>query len=419
MGNPHCCMRPDKKLENNLEAKNLYSSNKYMIKPQDNKKPLIEINNIKELKESIPLQNNNNSTLCLNNNINNQNNDEILTKNNLDDRNGNTFIFPSEENLTEKEEKIKKIQKQFRSYHLLNKFKNEIKPSLSIKTANYINRLYFQCSKLGDVIDNPEFSSDNYQKFYPKDEPFFVFDKGKVYNKQIRIKNLEHPESLEIYEGEMNYKNLKHGFGTLTTPLFKMKGTWRNDYFTGWGEKLFRNGDSYEGKFIKGDLNGKGIFRNKDGNVYIGDFVNNERCGKGELTTNKYNYIGDFRNNKFNGKGKIEFIEDGSIYEGQFVDNEIEGKGKYKWKNGEVYEGQMKKGKMEGFGKYYYNNGNIYEGEYSDGIRNGRGKLIYPEGKIYEGIFVNGLPDGEGFYTKDGQTSKVLYTKGKFTKIIA
>ena len=408
-------MRPDQKSESKLEARNLFSSNQKMIKNKDiqNIKPIIEVNNIKEKKNSLILPNNN-STIYLNIN------DENFTKiNNLEEKNENTLIYALEENITEKEEKIKKIQKKYRSYHLRNKYKNEIKPSLSIKTANYINKLYFQCSKLGKINENPEFSIDNYQKFYPKDEPFFVFDKGKVFQKQIKLKNLDSPENLEIYEGETNNKNQKHGFGTLTTPLFQMKGTWRNDDFTGWGEKIYRNGDSYEGKFIKGDLSGKGIFRNKDGNIYIGDFAHNERCGKGELTTNKYHYIGDFRNDKFNGKGKIEFIEEESVYEGQFLDNEIEGKGTYKWKNDEVYEGQMKKGKMEGYGKYYYNDGNIYEGEYNNGIKNGRGKLIYPDGKIYEGTFVNGLPDGEGFYTKDGHTFKVLYTKGKFDKIIA
>ena len=79
----------------------------------------------------------------------------------------------------------------------------------------------------------------------------------------------------------------------------------------------------------------------------------------------------------------------------------------------------MKKGKMHGFGKYTYNDGRIYEGEYSEGIKNGRGKFIYSGDKIYEGMFVNGLPDGEGFYTKDGNTSKVLFSKGEFVKYIS
>ena len=64
---------------------------------------------------------------------------------------------------------------------------------------------------------------------------------------------------------------MRHGFGTLITTHYKLKGTWRNNEFTGWGRKSMRNGDVFEGKFINGELNGKGIFKSKDNNIYIGD----------------------------------------------------------------------------------------------------------------------------------------------------
>ena len=78
----------------------------------------------------------------------------------------------------------------------------------------------------------------------------------------------------------------------------------------------------------------------------------------------------------------------------------------------------MKKGKMDGLGKLTYNDGTIYEGEYKNGIKKGKGKLIYSGGKIYEGYFDNGLHDGEGFYTENGKTSKILFSKGKFIQFI-
>ena len=408
MGNAHCCMRPDKETENRMEAKNLFSPQKILQKDNKNikERSLFDSNNIAMASEPLMLMFNNFPKDLTNNNYNSVQKTEQYNYNNID------------ENL-EKEEKVKKIQEKFRSYYLRKKYQTQIKPSLSIKTSNYINKFYAQCSKGGEVNNDPNFSIDNYKNYYSEDDPFFSFDKGKVFENQTRLKNIDDPNQLEIYEGETNSKNLKHGYGVLTTPHFVMKGTWRNDEFTGWGQKLYRNGDNYEGKYINGELNGKGTYKNKEGSIYVGDFVNDIRCGKGDLTTENYHYVGEFRNDKFNGKGKIEFLNDESMYEGQFEDNEIEGKGIYKWKNGDMYEGQMKKGKMHGYGKQSYKDGRTYEGEYSDGKKNGRGKFVYSPDKFYEGTFVDGVPDGEGFYTKDGVTSKVLLSKGEFVKKIA
>ena len=172
-----------------------------------------------------------------------------------------------------------------------------------------------------------------------------------------------------------------------------------------------------EGKFIKGKLNGKGIFKNLTC-VYEGEFLDSKKNGKGELKTKKYIYKGDFDNDKFNGNGNIEFLEEGSKYSGTFVNNEISGKGIFEWKNGDIYEGEMKKGKMDGIGKFTFNDGKIYEGEYKNGIKQGKGKLFYPGNKVYEGYFNNGLPDGEGIYKDNGKIFKVLFSKGKFIQFI-
>ncbi len=78
----------------------------------------------------------------------------------------------------------------------------------------------------------------------------------------------------------------------------------------------------------------------------------------------------------------------------------------------------MKNGKMNGKGKYTYIEGKIYEGEYVNGIKEGKGKLMHPDGKCFNGNFKNGVADGEGLYTENGNTLKVLFSKGKFVKII-
>ena len=309
--------------------------------------------------------------------------------------------------------KIQKIQNLYHKHYLKKKFETEIKPSLSKKERDYINKLYTKLTSYGDITANlNQFDENGWKRYYPSEDQFFLYPKGEVYNNQIRIKNKNDIKNIEIYEGEINYKNMKHGNGILTTSKYIMKGTWRNDQFTGWGIKCLRNGDIYEGKFINGELNGKGIFKNGK-NIYEGEFINGERHGYGDFTTETYHYKGEFKNNKMDGKGEIDFYEDSQRYEGTFSENNITGKGIYKWKNGDIYEGYMKNGKRNGKGIYTQHNGKIYEGEYINDIQEGKGKLIYPEGKTFEGNFVNGKLDGEVLYTENDKTNKVIFSEGK------
>ena len=309
--------------------------------------------------------------------------------------------------------KIQKIQNSYHKHYLKKKFQTEIKPSLSKKERDYINKLYTKLTSYGDITANlNQFDENGWKRYYPSEDQFFLYPKGEVYNNQIRIKNKNDIKNIEIYEGEINYKNMKHGNGILTTSKYIMKGTWRNDQFTGWGIKCLRNGDIYEGRFINGELNGKGIFKNGK-NIYEGEFINGERHGFGDFTTETYHYKGEFKNNKMDGKGEIDFYEDSQRYEGTFSENNITGKGIYKWKNGDIYEGYMKNGKRNGKGIYTQHNGKIYEGEYINDIQEGKGKLIYPEGKTFEGNFVNGKLEGEVLYTENDKTNKVIFSKGK------
>ena len=314
--------------------------------------------------------------------------------------------------------KVSKIQNAYHKHYLKKKFEAEIKPSISKKTSDKINKIYKFLSSKGDVSKNlEEFSPNNWKKFYPSDDRFFLYDKGDVYTNQIRIKNEKDLNNIEIYEGETNKKNIKHGNGILSNCHFVQKGSWRNDGFTGWGIKCLRNGEIYEGKFINGQLNGKGIYKNKN-NLYVGDFINNERSGKGELTTEKFNYKGEFKNNKLEGQGQVDFFEDGQRYEGTFSENKINGKGTYKWKNGNMYIGEMKNGKMNGFGKFIYSDGKIHEGEYVNDFKEGKGKLTYPDGKSFEGNFIKGELDGEIIYNDNNKINKILYSKGHLVRYL-
>ena len=268
-----------------------------------------------------------------------------------------------------------KIQKKFRSIKNKMYFQKYIRPKLIKESEHYINSILNRYKK--NIIFEPEekYSLFGYQKFYPKNDKFFKFNYGKVFNNQIRIEKISE-EEFSIYQGEMNINNQRHGFGKLITPKYTLIGTWRNNNFTGWCRESNNNGNYIEGKFINGVINGKGILGNKK-NKYIGDFVNSIRNGKGELITNKFHYKGDFVNNELEGYGKMKFLIEGHEYEGNFKGNQIEGRGIFIWKNGDKYIGEMKNGKLNGKGIYYYSNGDIFEGSFVNGIKQAGGKMKY------------------------------------------
>ena len=342
--------------------------------------------------------------------VENNTNNNIITKNNI-----NIIINEKDDLINEKKAKI--IQKNYRSYINKKTFKKNVKPKLIEEQKQLINKLYEECKKYGELASSDDFDIEGWKKYYQPNERFFLYQKGKVFPNQIRIYNINKKNNLEIYEGDINMNNLRHGFGILTTPNYELKGSWRKNNFTGWGRKTMRNGEMMEGKFIQGKLNGKGIYKNSN-SIYEGEFLDSQKNGKGELKTQKYIYKGNFINDQFNGKGSIEFFEEGSKYIGDFIKNEICGKGKFEWNNGDIYEGDMKKGKMDGFGKFIFNDGKIYEGEYKNGIKQGKGKLIYPGNIIYDGYFDKGLPEGEGIYIENGKKFKVLFSQGKFIRYL-
>ena len=279
---------------------------------------------------------------------------------------------------------------------------------------DYMRELIDICNENGEVPPYDDFNQNGWEHFYSADDQFFLWDKGQVIPNRLKVSNAHDYKKLEIYQGDMTPDLIsRHGFGILTTPFFVRIGQWRYGQFTGWGRESRRNGEVFEGRFINGKINGKGIFTTIKGNKYVGDFVNNRLHGKGKLTTKHVQYSGEFKNNKMDGNGKIIF-NNGHKYEGEFRDNEINGKGIFTWQNGDVYEGIMLKGKMNGYGKYTYAaNGQIYEGQFVNGIKRGEGKITYPSGKIYEGKFVNGVPQGQGIITENGQTIHVIFSNGK------
>ena len=126
----------------------------------------------------------------------------------------------------------------------------------------------------------------------------------------------------------------------------------------------------YEGELKDGKKEGYGKFIWTNGEYYIGQWVNDEREGKGILyyNNNKIKYEGEFKKNEFNGYGKY-YLENKEYYIGYFKNNEYNGKGVYyNGKKEIIYDGEYANGKKEGKGIFYYKKDTYYKGYYKNDI---------------------------------------------------
>lgn len=181
----------------------------------------------------------------------------------------------------------------------------------------------------------------------------------------------------------------------------------------------------YEGQLEFGVVDGEGKFTWKNGDYYIGDFIDNEIAGEGKivLADGGY-YFGDFQEGIRSGSGEFKWAN-GNIYTGSWSNDKITGEGTITYTNGDTLEGFFKNGVFQS-GIYTtkrdsaayviafeddnvtnvtieYANGIIYDGGYKNNAFNGNGTLTYDNGDEYVGEFVNGKKDGQGEYTwKDG-----------------
>lgn len=95
------------------------------------------------------------------------------------------------------------------------------------------------------------------------------------------------------------------------------------------GRQNDKNGDYYIGEFVNGKKHGIGMQFWANGNSYKGDFINNKITGKGTyLGADGTKYTGDFINAKLTGYGVFTF-RDGATYTGKFKDNKMTGDGTF------------------------------------------------------------------------------------------
>ena len=134
-----------------------------------------------------------------------------------------------------------------------------------------------------------------------------------------------------------------------------------------WYDAAGKADDKYEGSYVKGYMQGKGIYTFAEGMRYEGDFVNNMRSGKAVITW-----------------------PNGSRYEGDILDDVIHGNGTFTWANGRSYSGGYVNGLRQGKGVLVSSRDNRYEGEFFEGRRHGYGEMTYANGKVEKGQWKEG-----------------------------
>ncbi|KAJ5074917.1 hypothetical protein M0811_07960 [Anaeramoeba ignava] len=165
---------------------------------------------------------------------------------------------------------------------------------------------------------------------------------------------------------------------------------------TGRSKVEYPNGTIFEGEYVDGKKEGKGIIKFSIGDVLVSFWKNGLPNGDTVLTDpSGKKYQGMFVDGKREGEG--EFIDiDGTIYQGEFKNNMFHGDGTIEFSDGTKFIGTFQFNSREGFGKFIENENCYYEGNWENDMRNGFGKQVFNNGEIYEGQWMNDMKHGKG-----------------------
>ncbi|XP_054803956.1 phosphatidylinositol 4-phosphate 5-kinase 4-like [Prosopis cineraria] len=163
-------------------------------------------------------------------------------------------------------------------------------------------------------------------------------------------------------------------------------------------EKVFPNGDYYNGECTDNFTHGGGKYLWTDGCMYVGEWCKGKAMGRGTFSwPSGATYEGQFTNGYIHGTGTYTG-SNGDTYKGKWVMNLKHGYGVKNFANGDCYEGEWRRGCPNGQGRYQWQNGNHYIGEWKNGSIWGEGSFVWANGNRYDGLWEDGLPKGNGSY---------------------
>ena len=160
----------------------------------------------------------------------------------------------------------------------------------------------------------------------------------------------------------------------------------------GIGIYTFAEGQVYVGEWKNDKYHGKGTLTYPDGKEYSGEWKNGFMDGKGTLvTSNNSKIVGEFRNDMANGKAIFNSVVEGDVYIGNFVDDQRHGQGTLIFPDGEKYIGEFLYDEKNGYGTNIFSNGDVYMGDWKNDKYHGKGTITYTDGTVKAGIWENGL----------------------------
>jgi hypothetical protein len=125
----------------------------------------------------------------------------------------------------------------------------------------------------------------------------------------------------------------------------------------------------YEGRFVRGQLRGRGSVKYAGGDSYTGELVGLARHGEGECSA---------------GGGASRYV-------GQWAEDQHEGTGKLTSRLGEEYEGEWREGRPHGHGRRKSAERVEEEGRFEKGGLHGEGRRRDALGNSWRGVFVSGV----------------------------
>lgn len=175
------------------------------------------------------------------------------------------------------------------------------------------------------------------------------------------------------------------------TSSARYEGQWLDGFPHGRGVLVFDDelNVRYEGEFVRGKRHGYGEMRYASGNVYVGQWAEDTKCGHGTIL-----WMAESRS------GQYVAVEK---YDGEWKDDRPYGHGRHVWigssskrREKNWYEGSFENGVRHGLGVFFYANGARYEGEWVENVKHGRGVFYYEDGRVFAGEFRDDRPLDSG-----------------------
>jgi hypothetical protein len=137
-------------------------------------------------------------------------------------------------------------------------------------------------------------------------------------------------------------------------------------------------------------------------------------------------YLGQWKENKMNGIGIMKYSNE-NIYEGEFNNGNLDGFGVFKWFDDRIYIGNYKNDKKHGFGIFIWNFEplNVFAGFWENGKQNGVGIkideskyekfLLWKEGR--KPIYLNGISEIKDYLNNEQIKYKKFFNMSLIQKI--